>query len=528
MYDVEFGEKEGELNLSVRYSYPRNDEYDIVAYLERINFEEEKYEDLKKGKGFIVSVPQKSSLKKDIKNPDGIFSTKFGQRLGDLNPYIDQYSCQCGNLKSAINNGLECPKCGTICKHIGDDFSIFGWIEIDREYGIINPDMFKLLDSFFGRSKHLKNKRAKKGSVLMNMIEYDKEIDQNGHEVGDKIKSGEPYYGIGMIEFKNRFDEIFEYYYSKNKKKEIYEDIMVDRDKLFINSIPVFTTLLRPMDIFADTMYYEKTNGYYNMMVKGAQQINKNKRKIDRVPKAKNHQLFRFQMKYMALYDEVVNILNEKKGQLRTLLSGRFNFSSRCVIKQNPKLRIDQVELPYAELVIANQQKIINILHRMYNISYQEAYDKWYKSIGTVDQTIVNIIEDMIKQSGEGLPVIINRNPTISFGSILQMFCVGINFNYTMSTPLQVLAPLAADYDGDVLNVFHIINEDFFLRANEVFNPRNAMYISRNNGMMNLDVMVQKDTMVNANTLNDLSLHEYTKEELDHINAIKERAKMVA
>lgn len=76
--------------------------------------------------------------------------------------------------------------------------------------------------------------------------------------------------------------------------------------------------------------------------------------------------------------------------------------------------------------------------------------------------------------------------------------------------------------------MFHIINEDFFLRANEVFNPRNAMYISRNNGMMNPDVMVQKDTMVNANTLNDLSLHEYTKEELDHINAIKERAKMVA
>lgn len=76
--------------------------------------------------------------------------------------------------------------------------------------------------------------------------------------------------------------------------------------------------------------------------------------------------------------------------------------------------------------------------------------------------------------------------------------------------------------------MFHIINEDFFLRANEVFNPRNAMYISRNNGMMNPEVMVQKDTMVNANTLNDLSLQKYTKEELEHINRIKEKAKQVA
>lgn len=449
MYDVTFEEEKMDLNLNVKYSYPHNNEYDFIAYLERIDFDKEKEEDLKKGKGFIISVPQKSSLNKDIKNPNGIFSTRFGQRLGDMNPYIDQYSCQCGALKSSSNDGLECDKCGTICRYVGDDFSIFGWIEIDKEYGIINPDMFKLLDSFFGRSKYVKNKKIKKeikkGSVLLNMIEYDKEIDQNGHEVGNKIKNGEPYYGIGMIEFKEKFDEIFEYYYSKNKKKEIYDDIMADRDKLFINSIPVFTTLLRPMDIFSGTMYYEKTNGYYNMMVKQAQSINKNKRKIDRVPKSKNHQLFRFQMKYMDLYDEIIKILNGKKGQLRTLLSGRFNFSSRSVIKQNPNLRIDQVELPYAELVIANQQKIINILHRMYNISYQEAYDKWFKAIGTVDQTIVNIIEDMIKSSGEGLPVIINRNPTISYGSILQMFCVGINFNYTMSVPLQILVPLAAD-----------------------------------------------------------------------------------
>ena len=118
-------------------------------------------------------------------------------------------------------------------------------------------------------------------------------------------------------------------------------------------------------------------------------------------------------MKYMVLYDEVVDILNGKKGELRNLVSGRFNFSSRAVIKQNPNLRIDQVELPYTELVIAEQQRIINILHRTLNISYQEAYDKWFNAVGKIDPTIVNILNDLIKSSGEGIPVIINRNPTI-------------------------------------------------------------------------------------------------------------------
>ena len=416
MYEVDFDQEEHKLNIKVDYSYPVNPEYDYAVYMERINFDEEKEKDLQKGKGFIISSPR-ATIKKDIKNPNGIFSTKFGQRLGDQNPFMDRYSCQCGHLKSVVNNGIMCEKCNTICKFVDDDFSMFGWIELDPEYAIINPDMYKQLDSFFGRSKYIKDKKSKRGSVLLNMIDFDKEMDQNGFVIGYKPKNNEPYYGIGMIEFRERFDEIFEFYYAKNKKKELYEDIMADRDKLFINSIPVYTTQLRPMDITPDaTMYYEKTNGYFNMMVKLAQSINKNKRKIDRMPKPKNLQLFRLQMKYMVLYDEIVDILNGKKGELRNLISGRFNFSSRSVIKQNPDLRIDQVELPYAELVITEQQRIINVLHRMLNITYQEAYDKWYKAIGTIDPTIVNILNDIIKASGEGIPVIINRNPTINYG----------------------------------------------------------------------------------------------------------------
>lgn len=105
------------------------------------------------------------------------------------------------------------------------------------------------------------------------------------------------------------------------------------------------------------------------------------------------------------------------------------------------------------------------------------------------------------------------------------MYCVGINFNYTISVPLQILSPLGADFDGDTLNVFHIINEPFYLRAREVFNPRNSMYISKNNGLLNKDVLIQRDTLINANALNDLTYRKYTQEELDHINAIKEKSK---
>lgn len=528
MNGIDFDNLFSDLNLNVKYKYGTNPDYDVIAFLEDIDLDREKMEDLKKSKGFIIS--SKGKIKKDIKNPDGVFSTKFGQRLGDENPYIDRYSCQCGKLMSAINEGIVCERCGSVCKKVGDDFSIFGWIEINKEYAVIHPSIYKQLDSFFGRSKYIKDRRSKVGSILQNMLDFDREMDQNANIVGYKEKAGEPYYGIGMVEFHEKYDEILEFYYKKNKKKELYEYLVHVKDITFTNSIPVFTTLLRPMDINAGTMYFEKTNAYYNMMAVLANSINKNQRRMDRAPKMKNQQLYRFQMKMMMLYNEIVEILNGKKGYMRNLVAGRFNFSSRSVIRQNPSLRIDQIELPYVELVITLEQQIINILHKTLNISYQEAYDKWDASIAEVDDVIVKIINDIIHNTcgGEGIPVIINRNPSINFGSLMQCFCVGINFDYTMSTPLQILIPLAADYDGDQLNCFHIINEAFFLRAYEVFNPRNNMYLSKNDGLLNREVLPQKDTIVGATTLNDLTYGKYSEAQLEHIRRIKERAAAVA
>ena len=524
-------EERPKLTFDVNYSYPHSDQFDYEARLERIDYDKEREHDIQTGKGFIISSP-KATLKKDIKNPDGIFSSKFGQRLGDMNPFMDRYRCSCGELRYRINHGRVCKKCHTICRYVDDDFSIFGWILLKPEYPVINPDMYQQLDALFGKSKYVKIVRQGKTkkkikSKLLNIIDYGIAIDQNGQETELEPKSDEPYYGIGMLDFYARFDEILEFYHKKNpNKQDIYDDIMVDRDKVFIHSIPVYTTHLRPVDINDSSMYYEKTTGIYNMMTKLASYINKNATRSDRTPKLKNQQLFNFQMKFLELYNEIVAILSGKKGNLRMLVGGRFNFSSREVIKQDPELRIDQVKLPYVELVITQEQRIINVLHRTYNISYQDAYDKWYRSISEYDPTVEEILMDMIRSSKEGLPVIINRNPTIAFGGIMQMFCVGINHNFCLSVPLQVLPPLAADFDGDSINVFHIINEAFFIRAYEVFNPRNNMYISKNDGMLNKQVLVQRDTLINANTLVRLSRGNYSEEDLANIRRIKQLNKV--
>ena len=69
------------------------------------------------------------------------------------------------------------------------------------------------------------------------------------------------------------------------------------------------------------------------------------------------------------------------------------------------------------------------------------------------------------------------------------------------------------------------MNQTFIRLAWEKFNPRNAMYISRDNGYFNANASMQRDTLINANTLARLGGENYTQEEIakfDRIfNAIK-------
>lgn len=104
------------------------------------------------------------------------------------------------------------------------------------------------------------------------------------------------------------------------------------------------------------------------------------------------------------------------------------------------------------------------------------------------------------------------------------MYVVGITESFTLAVPLRILPLIAGDFDGDVLNILYIINETFRVESEKIFNPRNAMQISRNDGEMNMDVNHTKDLIINGNALLELSREGYSKEEIEQINRLKEMA----
>lgn len=497
------------LNVRGKILDPR---YNYETRLELLNLDKECIKDITSANGFFVEEPQ--NIKKDLKSPDSIFSIRFGTVNGEADVFMNRYRCKCGALRGRINHNLECSICHTPVKYIDDNFEYFGWICLKDKYHIIHPNLFKSIQALIGTAR------------LETIIKGEEEKDENGFTAVERVVdkggkfSNEPFYQIGMIKFYEQFDEILNYYIKKYpNKKDHYDHIMANRDKVFIHSIPVYTVHLRPVRVEGENLVFEKTNSPYNLMAKLAQVINRDNAKSFTKTKIKKILLYELQMEYMNLYEEIEAILANKKGVIRNLLGGRYNFTSRSVIVSEPTLRIDQIRLSYHVLVKVLQQTIINIIKKTYNVNLSVAYDIWYKARLEVNPRVVDIINNLIKAHPEGIPFIINRNPSINYGSILQMYCVGISFDYTMAIPLQILPLLNADFDGDCLNILYLINKEYIRRCEETFNPRNAMYISKNNGLFNNDVNHFKDTIISTNTFIHLARNSYSEDEL---NAIKQ------
>lgn len=215
-----------------------------------------------------------------------------------------------------------------------------------------------------------------------------------------------------------------------------------------------------------------------------------------------------------------MKICSGKKGVIKNLIGGRCCFISRLVIVPNPTLRVNQVTLSYHALLELMQQTVINILEKTYNIGYNDAYIKFRNAQIKEDPRIKSILENIIKTSDGGIPLLVNRNPTIEYGSIKAMKCVGITDNYTMEMPLQVLDSYSADFDGDTLNIVYILNNDFWRVVQEIFDPRNAMMISRNDGRFDNRFNIFKDMLINSNALMNLGRKNYSNESINKINNI--------
>jgi hypothetical protein len=480
--------------------------YKIETRIIPINFDEECEKDIISGNGFYIT--KKQDIKKDIRSEDSIFSSRYGLQIDDMTPFGDIYKCKCGRTMMKVNNGLLCPICHTKVRYVGNDFSITGWIKIN-DYTVIHPNMFKKLIAFIGK----KNLDA--------IINFDNKIDEDGFVIEKEQTKSNPFIGIGFEEMKERFDEILEFFRNKYKsnvnKMAYYEDIITYKDLVFTHCLPVYTSQLRPFSIKQNRFNFEGNNALYNVIAGLAAKLNSDKIFSRGRKKPTNQILYDIQMKYMEIYADLEKIIAQKKGYIRSLNGGRCNFTARNVIIPDPNLRIDEVILPYPTLVELMSLTIINILSKTYSPS--EAYRIWDESRIEYNPVIADLIQNII--DNQYVAVILNRNPSISPASIIQLHVIGVTKDdtYSCHVPHEILKSMGADFDGDTLNIMLIINDEFLINSAKLFNPRLSMQVSYNDGMFNGKMSLQTDTMICINSFTQLGIDEITDEEYSMIEA---------
>lgn len=300
-------------DIKLNLHYPASDIYTYMTVLERLNLDDERRWDITHGNGFPITSPK--PIKEDVKDMNGIFSPRFGKSFNDNHPFEDLYRCRCGLYMGKSNDGYVCERCHTPVKFVDNNYKYFGWLTLKDPYWIIHPSLFMSLASFIGLEE------------FDNIIKIQTRKNEDGIDIEIKRPKKEPFFGIGMIEFHDRFDEIMEFYFNAKcktpSKLEIYNDLMKDKDKIFTQSIPVYTTLLRPYKIEGGEMHYESTNAIYKIMSSLTVKINSDTLTMNRNRKNKNELLYDLQMKYKELFNEVNKILSGKKGSVRSLLGGR-------------------------------------------------------------------------------------------------------------------------------------------------------------------------------------------------------------
>lgn len=444
------------------------------------------YKDMLSGRGFQITQPAEVSMDgTKERNLWGARSPLYGATYGSEDEYKDRFRCKCGRLTSRQFEGETCRICNTTVEDRGTDINTCGWISIPEPAHIIQPLYFRIIAQAIGKD-------------FADIVSIKSKVDTNGNRSTVTAEDldftpSHPFYGIGLMEFYNRYEEIMTYFMNlpnKKSKRKTFERLISEKRAVFAQHIPVYSLLLRPQSLTQDTFYFQGADKYINLIFKLADTL----KTCDPIEWDIN--LGRLQYRVNGLWDYDFEAINGKEGIIRDMiLGGSLNYTARNVIVPDPTLKDNEVDLSYHTARELFKAKIIDYLQRSEDITLSRAEEIWNRSF-IFDPKVYDILQLIIKYEDVG--VVINRNPTLNFYSMLLMNVRRIKrsgVDYCLSVPLGILSGLNADFDGDILNIIGVI-DPIVKHMFRKFAPIKRMIIARDTGRLNPYFSVSKSQKI--------------------------------
>lgn len=383
----------------------------------------------------------------------GLFSKRI---FGDVESTENEYACECKNLSGKFYEGAICPKCHTPVQFIEPHLNKIGWIDLSgnkydengliaergREYHIIKYYAYQFLEKVIGR------KNLKMIITVPNTITASGELNQELIQQVQEEKEEQKYWFIGLSKFYENYNEILTYYYKLHKEAETeaYE-FLQDPIDVWTDKIPVISALLRPAMRTEDGLKLDELNNIYIRIITQNNILNS---KTNSLQIIQNSALASLQAQYMILNEKVLDVLKGKDGLIRNNICGaRVFYTARNIISPaDPETKMDELEVPYLTFLELYKFELINILCKVKDISIMEASEIHFKAALEFNEEIYLMMQKIIQDEEVG--VILNRNPTIAYGSMLYLRITKVKkdiTDFTMGVNNLLLSSLAGDYD---------------------------------------------------------------------------------
>lgn len=444
--------------------------------------------------------PVKLVKKQLQESQQSIYSRKIGSLI-NTDFESREYCCDCNNLRGKFYQGQTCPICGTQVKdQFYYDLTKFGWIDLQNFY-VINPVCYTLIMKVIGKT------------ALERILKHQLKVDINGIPIKDSSKKSNLYDGIGMIEFRKKFEAILLHYATKSKKIEkikIAKLLIKKKHRVFVSKIPVMNSLLRPgfKSSKKPSLKTDAINKPYMSILKNADIVRRNYNRISRISILNN--LYNIQVSLNSLFNTIVSMkLSGKKKLIRSkILGSKVNFSSRMVLVsllEDEHFNINHCVVSYKMFLEVFTYEIVNLLMNDFGGTMFEGmtpfeilnYIRLAKYSNKRDDKLYELMLKLVREHKDGIWLIINRNPTLDIGSTQMMKIVHVIDDpkvLVLKIPLPNMKPMNADCDGDILNACNpkekCVSEEF----QNTFAPVNLLLNRTGNGFLNNDFNIAKDT----------------------------------
>jgi DNA-directed RNA polymerase beta' subunit len=436
----------------------------------------------------LITNPDGVSKDKKM-SKDGLYSeTIFGRMYGDS----ALYTCNCGKMHGKFHLGVICDGCESVVEKKGSVIKKFGGIHFGEDNYLMNPFFYTLFEKkIFGK-------------MIMDRIagfEGKLDIDGNIEYEDGPVTEFSSFYNKGMEWISNNFTAIWAVAKDVALRKGQMDFVKLVEDNwdfIFLNFMPVFSHRLRPAILIGEKLTFDKINNHYLQLMtlsNSLQSIGEG-RELNKIPL-----MFEMQKAMNLIHDRIIDTISGKTGYIRnSLIGNRLNFTSRTVIVPLEYGHdIDEVHIPYLSALELFKFHIMNVLVRTQGLSQVEALREWTKASTKFSRRIYEIIKSFVEA---GSTVLINRNPSISIGSILFMRLTHVKediTDLTMSLPNNILKLIGGDFDGDVLSIYLVLDEDYKVYF-EKFNPKHLV-LSPNDGHFNSFLALDKDHVLGLSTL---------------------------